>query len=70
MLKTVKKYLLRLSGSFFVGKQLVRQILAGNRVSHFVAQCSVGCTTVQWLHFQSNTAPCTALFGKVNHMQC
>ena len=40
MLKTVNRYLLRLGGSFFVGKWLVQQILAENRVS------LIGCSAV------------------------
>ena len=43
MLKTVNRYLLRLGGSFFVGKQLVRQLLAGNRVSLLCCCSAVLC---------------------------
>ena len=47
MLKTVNRYLLRFSGSFFVGKLLVRQILAGNLVSLLGFCSAVLCQALQ-----------------------
>ena len=83
ILKTVNKYLLRFGGCFFVGKQLVLQILAGNRVS-LLSCCSAvlcqalrqytGCIFSRILHFQLNTTVLCYLkrsvIYSVNEPQC